>query len=406
MYNYSNQKLPQRTSDMITMLCLASFCLFSFCYLLCMKGDLLAEAQFAFSHGVTHYSHFFGALMITIILMLIQMLTLKMTGLSGKLYALTFLPSFLFLIVVTSVNKNVFGDFTFGSWVWVIPLVLVLYVIAVSVIKQLAFHFSTYDDDSHASKHLWPNFLIMLVMMLICGSIQNVNDVDMYELKVEEELLDADYEDAARIGQEALSTSPRLNQLRCFALANLGKLGDDMLNYPQPYKGDGLIDLTDTFSYERINSRDVCAAIGSYSGKSVKTVSRYLDLVLDADKDRTNTMIRDYYLCNKLLNNDLQGFLNVMHQYYALKDSFLVTDLPRLYKEALVIEASAIGEDSLNNFCDSVALQTYRDYTALCKEYESETQRYNYTRRRFSNTFYWYRDNYKRLSTTEERAGI
>lgn len=405
MYN-SNQKIPQRTNDMIALSCLVLFFLFSFCYIFFLKGDLLAEAQFAFSNGVTHYSHFFGAVMITILLLLIQMLVLRMTGLNGRLYALTFLPSFLFLIVTTSVNKAVFEDFTFGSWGWVIPLVLVLYVILVIVIKQMAYHFNSYDDDNHASKYMWPNLITMLIMMLVCGSFHNTSDVEMYELKVEEELLDSNYEDAANIGKESLATSPRLNQLRCFALASMGKLGDSMLDYPQPYKGDGLIDLTDTFSYERINSRNVCGTIGSYSGKSIKTVDRYLDLMLEADEKRENPMVRDYYLCNKLLNNELQDFLTVIHQYYALKDSFPVIELPKLYKEALVIEASTISEDSLNNFCDSVTLQTYRDYKTMCKDYEDDTERYNYTRRKFGNTFFWYRNNYDFLSTTAERAGI
>lgn len=393
--NYRNdlRKIPQRTTDLITLSCGAFFALFCFFYLYFMQGDLLAEAQFAFSNGVTHYSHFFGALMITVILMLIQFLVARFSHLSGRTYALTFFPSFLLLTVLASVNKGTFEEFSFGKWVWVVPLTLIIFCATVTIINQLAYRMSGYDDDNHASKYLWPNYLTMLVMMLLCGSVHNATDVDMMELKAEDEILDGDYEDAANVGREALATSPRLNQLRCYALAKTGQLGESMLDYPQAYKGQGLIDLTDTFSYERFNSRDVCIALGIHCGSSVKTTDRYLDFALQNDTMNQRKMVGDYYLCNKLLENNLTAFLEVLPKYYNVPDSVTVMELPKLYRQALLLQAMNISEDSMNNFCDTLTLQVYRDYKAMRKEYENETERYNYTRRAFGNTYFWYRDN-------------
>ena len=36
----------------------------------------------------------------------------------SELYVLSYLPSFLLLSVITSVNIDAFRDFTFGDWIW------------------------------------------------------------------------------------------------------------------------------------------------------------------------------------------------------------------------------------------------------------------------------------------------
>lgn len=406
MYN-PYQNISQRTLDIITISCSIMFALFSFLYIYCMQGCLLAEAQFAFSNGITSYSPFWGALMITIILMLIQFLVAKFSRIVGKAYALTYFPSFLLLTVISSVNKNALSDFTFGKWIWIVPLLLIAYCIIVIIVHQLSFRFSSYDDNNHASKYLWPNYLILLVMMLLCGSIHNANDIDMMELSAEEYILDGKYEKAANVGVNSLATSPRLNQLRCYALARTGKLADNMFDYPQYYKGSGLINLQDTFSYERFNSRDICVALGIHCGNSVTTTDRYLDFALNADTLKTRKIVGDYYLCNKLLENNLTAFLQILKVYYNIPDSISVPELPVLYRQALLIEAKNISLDSLNNFCDTITLQTYKDYIALRKKYTNDVECYNYTRREFGNTYFWYRDNYKDfLRTTAERAGM
>ena len=391
MYS-STQKLPQRTSDAIATSCTILFGLFSFFYLFFLQSELLAEAQFVFSHGVTTYSSFFGALMITIILILVQLLTARLSKLHGKTYAVTYFPSFMLLGVLSSIDRDVLADFSFGNWAWIMPLLLVMYCLVVLIIKQIEFHFSSFDDESHTSRYLWPNYLILLIQILWCGSLQDADDVFLYELKAEQYVIDGEYGKAAEVGRQSLRTSRRLNQLRCFALSQMGELGDRLFDYPQPYRGEGLIDITDTLAYERFTSRDVCEALGTYCGKSIRSVNRYLDIVMESETARTDTLVGEYYLCNRLLNNDLQGFLRTLPLYHNITDSTPLTDLPKTYKEALVIEASAISEDSLNNFCDSLILQSYREYKALQEAYKDDTERLNYSRRQFGNTYFFHHD--------------
>lgn len=387
-----NQKIPQRIIDIITTSCTILFGLFCFVYLYFTQSELLAEAQFAFSNGATSYSPIFGALMITVLLILVQFLTARLSKLNGRCYAVTYFPSFLMLAVLSSIDREVLTDFSFGNWAWILPVTLVVYALLVIVIKQVSFQFSSYDDENHTSKYLWPNYILLLIMMLWCGSMQNADDVFMYELKAEQYILDGKYEKAANVGKESLKTSARLNELRCFALAKQGMLGEMLFDYPQPYRSDGLILLSDTLPYERFTSMDICNDLGAKYGKSIKSTDSYLEKLIHVDSLNTKQIAGDYYLCNRLLNKDLNGFLAKLTTFYPISDSIPVTSLPRAYKEALVLEASAISNDSLLNFCDSLVLQSYLDYNNLLKEYDNETERFNYARRNFGNTYFFYKD--------------
>ena len=46
--------------------------LFSFCYLFFLQGEILAEAQFVYSKGITSYNILIGAIIITVILQIVQ----------------------------------------------------------------------------------------------------------------------------------------------------------------------------------------------------------------------------------------------------------------------------------------------------------------------------------------------
>ena len=62
----------QKTAGIIRYSCGILFMLFSFCYLFFLEGEILAEAQFVFSKGVTSYDIMTGAILITLVLQLVQ----------------------------------------------------------------------------------------------------------------------------------------------------------------------------------------------------------------------------------------------------------------------------------------------------------------------------------------------
>ena len=103
-----------------------------------MQNDVLAEAQYVFSDGQTRYSRFFGAVIITFSLMCVQYLVERVAHLSGRWYALTYMPSFVLLMVLTSLSRETIDNFTFGGWLWILPLFIVLYVIILRVRFRLS----------------------------------------------------------------------------------------------------------------------------------------------------------------------------------------------------------------------------------------------------------------------------
>ena len=394
--NYNTpHTLPERIREMIAISCMILFSLFSFFFLYIMGGDLLSVTQYALSGGITHYSQFFGALLITIVLQLLQVLTLRFTCLSGRFYALTYFPSFLFLTIISCSNKTIFEHFTFGSWSWLLPSLLFLFVIVVLLIHR----FSRYkhdDDSGHASHYLWPNYLTLLLMMLLTGAIQHTPDTDLYEMKAEQAILRGDYEEAASTGINSLAVTPRLNRLRLFALAQIDELGEHLLDYPQPFGSYSLIDISDTLQYEEFNSHNICDSLGLRVLTGSLTPDSYFSRLLPTDTLHTKKIVGDYCLCNQLLNKNLTRFLEILPIYYP-PDSVSLMQLPSLYRQALLIETLYMGEtnpDSLEHFTDTLTLQTFKAYRALKDECTDDTERYNRTRREYSNTLFWYWDYY------------
>jgi len=389
--NYNNP-LPQSIQDIIRLTTVALFALFSFIYLFFLQCDVLAEAQYVFSGGLTSYSRFWGAVIITVILLVVQFLVAKASKLVGRWYALTFFPSFLLMAVVTSLNRLAIEDFSLGQWVWAFPLLVGLFI-GMLIVKRKIPGESVDDGDYHLSRYLWPNYLILFLMMVVCGSNASADDVFMYELKTERLLLDSDYEGASRVGEKSLQTSPRLNELRMFALAKQGLLGEKLFDYPQPYGEESLMMMDDTLTrLHRFTSKDIQQELGAWANASVTSFGHYLALLRNNASTRHNPLLADYFLCGQLLEKNLRSFTLSVKQYYELSEPGRVANLPRAYREAMLLQAKAIGRDSLDAFCDTTMLASYRDYSAIHDADEPELVRKNRLRRAYGNTLWFYLD--------------
>ena len=426
--NYNNP-IPKRTAAFISLSCRVLFCLFSFLYLLCIQNELLAEAHYVYSGGQTGYSALWGATVITMLLLLIQMTVEYFVRFSGRWYALSFFPSFLVLSMFCCLNPDVFENFSFGAWAWWGPILIILYAGFIYISSYFPDN-SIVEQDYHSGRYLWPNYLILLVMICISASFRKVSDVQMYEYKTERLLVDDNYDEAWQVGIESLETSPRLNQLRCYALAQKYQLGEHLFDYPQLYGLRGLIDIDDTCSLYRFGSRQICAALGMMPDSIMDGVlhqvpltdMEYIEYVFQSDTTHENNivtennmnplrdnptihqkLVREYYLCSKLLNRDIKDFSEALKRYYDITNHARISTLPKAYREALILEASMIGEDSLSQFCDTAMLSLYRGYLDLRHEYGSDSltvERRNYTRRQFGNTLWWFLDNEEAIKET------
>jgi len=353
----------------------------------------LAEAQYVYSGGQTSYSRFIGAIVITLLLLALQYGVARLSRLSGRWYAFTFFPSFLILAFITSLNRQVIESFSLGQWVWALPLLIIVFIISITKLRHKMVGKSIDSGDYSFSRYLWPNFLEMFIMMVLCGANSSSGDVYLYELKAERLLLEGNYVEASKVGEYSQAVSPRLNELRMYALARQGQLGEKLFDYPQPYGNESLMQMDDTVSrLHRFTCKDIQKEFGAWANVSVKTLDSYLDLLKKNSSTRNNPLLADYVLCSQLLQRNLRGFIRSVRQYYDLSSPQYVLHLPKSYREALLLQARNIGRDSLHSFADTLMLANYHRYRGVLESDTADIVKKNILRRDFGHTFWWYMD--------------
>lgn len=381
--------------------------LFTFCYLYFLQGDILAEAQYVYSNGLTTYNLLVGSLIITVTLQVIQWIVALLSRLPSRWHALTYIPSMLLLAILTDVNKSVLQHFTFGAWLWVAPIILILYIILAIVAHRVDAHYNSASQPFKSQ--LYPNYIILFILILLVGGIPHTSDVYHYELKAERLILQGDYEAASQVGENSFRTSARLTQLRMYALSQQGQLAERLFDYPQHYGSQGLLDIADTLPLYRFSARHICAHLGAYCGRSIHSTQQYYQLMLSDSLWNQHTA--DYYLCSLLLDKKIKEFQRQLPRYYHLADSVphAYDHLPRAYREALLILGDrdqalngkvVIGHHTLATFSDQDLVQQYREYCQTKADIADPTQRINQTHRHFGHTYWWYYD-YSHLAKGE-----
>ena len=98
--------------------CAIVFITFTYLYLACYQGDVLAVAQHVLSDGKTDYSYTFAPLLTTFIFYLLQLGVFAATRVKRTFHALNYFPSFLFLTMITDIPNDVDVHHSFGGW-WI-----------------------------------------------------------------------------------------------------------------------------------------------------------------------------------------------------------------------------------------------------------------------------------------------
>ena len=118
-YSYNN------AAGIVKHSCGIIFILFTFFYLFFLQGEILSKAQYIFSDGKTSYSIFWGALIITLILRLIQLPAQKFMKVPVRLHAISYIPSFLLLTIICYVSGTAIKDCGKG-WLWFFILLFII----------------------------------------------------------------------------------------------------------------------------------------------------------------------------------------------------------------------------------------------------------------------------------------
>lgn len=356
------------TLKILHLSCAVLFCAFTFLYLYFYQADVLTVVQHVLSGGSTHYNRTIGAVLLTVSLYFVHLLVYGITRLNRRMHALTYFPSLLILTVLTNVPQFYEDNLLLGSWTWIAPLLLVIYVVVIYLSKKIQPYEVTINDKGIFSQLMWVNVFVMVLMFFFVGLFSNHNDVFHYKAKMEVCLRNGDYDGALKAGKKSLATDSTLTMLRAYALAQKGELAEKLFEYPLVGGKDALLP----------------------DGKTVKPLMLSGPRISQFSKKKK--VSSDYRLMGLLLDKDLNGFVRQYNSYRQVPDSVgHVSDsiayvVPKHYQEALILYGEKYKKPI--DGCDSVRLVDYEKFLQLkCKygkQYPSKV------RDLYGKTYWWY----------------
>ena len=141
------------------------FCVFVFCLTYYNQADILALAQHLYSNGKTTYNPFIGATIITAILYLIQRLIYHFLAIDGKWYAITYMPSFLLLIIINDISASRIAEATCWHLIFTIPLSIT----GLSLLLRIAYLKSRNNRWPSSAANKEHEAVIISMLLIILG---------------------------------------------------------------------------------------------------------------------------------------------------------------------------------------------------------------------------------------------
>lgn len=369
----------KRTARYMIGACGLLFSVFSLSYLIGLQSDVMSMTQHLLSKGSTTYSHTWGGIIITSLLLLLATLYKRTKIFPTHSQALYFFPSCIILGLITCVVPEEGWDVNIKvSWVY-LSLCILIYLFATWV----SLHFpNTRNGKQNLMPHLWTNILLMALQFCMIGSIGNCNDIYHYRLRTERLIMEGNDSTALSVGKMSQATDRNLSALRAFALSRRGELGEKLLEYPQEYGSNGLLPKpTDTISTYNWTKK-LYRYLGGYPGRGITDAKQFLEILSQYDNARPAT--HDYLLCAYLLDKELDKFVTTLPTFYIMNDS-----LPVHYKEAIIIYTQEKGE-VCNYFTDKSIEESINGYNNFARQFNDSIERSNKCRREYGHTYWWY----------------
>lgn len=370
------------SSALVKIMCAAAFILFTVFYLYFFQADLLAMTQHVLSGGTTHYDRTIGAAIITVLLCLIQIAVARITSLSGVLHALTYFPSAVLLTLLTGVGADFDVDHSFGPWIWIAPIVLLLFAGVVVVLRNNGLTGSEHYFRNSLPRSLWVNFLILaLQFLMICGGA-NTDELLHYRLRMENLISEGKYNEALLVGEKSLNTDKSLTMLRAYALSRTKQLGEKLFEYPLTGGSSALLPNGKDVKCLLINGEDITRnlSIRKMGAMNPKAYLAYIERGGLAMKSAT-----DYTLCAYLLDKDLENFARELKGKYNIASP----TLPKYYREALTLYTHLRSQPVIV-YHNEVLDADYADFQALERQYKDRDERASFVRDTYGDTYWWY----------------
>ena len=377
-----NYYKPDKDSSTITIrvMCAIVFVLFAWGWLYDFQADALAMTQHVLSGGLTHYNRIVGAVIITVVLMILQLIIHRAVKLHKRFHALTYGPSMLMLAMLTGISQTIDQGESFNYSLGVVIILAVIWVVLIffarmydNIEKELMF--------SLLSRSMWVNLLIMVVMIASVAWIGNTNIVFQYRMKVEGNLMRGNYQEALKEGKKSLESDADLLMLRMYALARCGEMGEHLFEYPITGNSSDILPTNGKTKMLLCPTDSLYRFMGARPAETMEP-QRYLAMLQRRDSVN-NKAIADYLLCGYLIDKKLDSFAQIVGDYYTLD-----AHLPKHYREALTLYMHS-RSNPLVNFKVPVMEEDYANYQELKQQYQDPMERKTRVSEEYRGT-YWY----------------
>lgn len=382
-YNHPNKN---SSTVVIRLMCAIVFLTFSFVWLYCFQADVLAAAQHVLSKGLTSYKPLVGALLITLVLQVLQLIVYALTRLRKRSHALTYLPSMLALAMITNINSDVESGYALGAW-WVVLLIIVVWVLLVLAARALQAVEPDAEPKGFFSRPMWINMLTMALLIIVVVAISNSNAVFHYRMRAESRLMSGDFEGALQMGDKSLESDADLQMIRMYALSRTGELGERLFAYPVSAHSEAMLPVEGKSKFVMYPTDSLYKFLGARP-KGEMTTDRYLELMQRRDS-LDDRHIADYQLCGLLLDKRIDDFVRLLRRYYTEGDTLVIDRLPKHYREAMTLYTHLRSKPVVvyhNNVMD----EDWKNLQELEAKYPDPTERMGKVEEQYRGTYWYY----------------
>ena len=382
----------KRSNSTVRWTCAIVFVAFAFLWLFDFQADVLAAVQHVMSGGRTSYNPLLGAVIITVLLQLLQLLVYTFFRLTNRGHAVTYFPSMFMLALISAVNTDLSQSYAWGfRWILIL-LVLATWVGVCLVIRYIQNVEPDKDKKVFLSRPMWINMLVMVLMMMGVAWVGNTNAVFHYRMRAETCLLQGDYEGALNAGRESLESDANLQMIRMYAMAHRDELGERIFHYPIVGNSSVMLPTNGTSHFVRYPIDSLYHAFGARPARPMQPIT-YLNLITGNPKlSNLSSLTRDYILCGLLIDRSLDGFVERLRDYTTGGDSLEIDRLPLHYREALTLY-NHLRRHPILTYCNPVMEENYRNFRELESKYPNASERRGKVEDWYGHT-YWYYYNY------------
>jgi len=364
------------------------FAVLAFLYLYSQQDGLLYAASYLLFDGAVGYSQTLGAIVITALLLLLHYGLLRLYAPFVRSSAWTFMPETIVLTLLTSFDITPENTLHYGAS---LPFCIVAALIFVGAMTY--FRCSRQTDkykyySQPFAESLWKNLLTTCILFMFLNLLAN-NDKELHaQIRMEQCLNENDYSNALSVAKALSKPNGNITMLTIYALSCEGELGEKLFEYPivmgsrnvLPQDGGAR---TIFFPEEKIFSRLGINKNAMKSGKN--DIADELEQAIKNSHDRNrNAALVDYLLCCRLLNKELDAFVEAFIAY-----GNTALDTPKHYQEALVQYVHTRSNPKIT-FKDAAVYADFQDFQRMERKYNDPTERRNRLQNVYGNTYWYY----------------